>query len=179
MAGYVKGGILAGIVLFIWSAVSWMYLPWHSATLNGFNNEKAVSGIIVTNTPKSGVYTIPGPKMEANTTVTTYKPFVFISVNQEGVSSSIVKPMIIHLIGEIIAALFVGWMLSRTVNLSFWGRTGFVMLFAIAAGIITHGSYWNWFTFDTNYTLAEFGDLIIGWFLGGLILASFTRDRNR
>jgi hypothetical protein len=174
MAGYIKGGILAGIILFIWSAISWMFIPWHNATLNGFNNEKAVSEIIVSNAPKSGIYVIPSPKMEMNQTEPNLKPYVFISVNQEGISSSMVKPMVLSLIAEIIAAILVGWMLSKTTNLSYMRRVGFVLLFAIAASIITHGSYWTWFTFDTQYTLVGFGDMIIGWFLAGLVLAKLA-----
>ena len=35
----VMGAVLGGIVVFLWSMVSWTVLPWHSADLMRFTNE--------------------------------------------------------------------------------------------------------------------------------------------
>ena len=103
------------------------------------------------------------------------KPLIFASVHLEGLSPSMGIPMLIGLISQIIAATFVGWLLTRTTGLGFIGRVSFVMIFALAASIVTYGPYWNWFAFDTRYTLVCIADLLIGWFLAGLILAKFCK----
>jgi hypothetical protein len=36
-------------------------------------------------------------------------------------------------------------------------------------------SYWNWYGFPTDFTIAAALDEIIGWFLGGLVLAAIIR----
>jgi hypothetical protein len=36
-------------------------------------------------------------------------------------------------------------------------------------------SYWNWYGFPTDFTTGAALDEIIGWFLGGLVLAAIVR----
>lgn len=170
MTSYIKGGILGGIIIFIWSALSWMVLPWHMQTLNQFANEKAVADAIVANATQSGMYLMPLQGQPQSETT----PMLFASVHLPGMTS-MVAPMAISLFIQVIAAMLVGWMLSKTVGLSYWQRVGFVVLFALAAGILIHGAYWNWFAFDIKYTLVAMGDLLIGWFFAGLVLAKFVR----
>lgn len=161
------GSILAGIVLFIWGAISWMVLPWHSQTLHDFSNPQAVVSAVT----QSGVYAYPSPSKFQDQPQTP-QSLIFVSVQRER-SISMVVPLLISLATQIIAAIFVLWLLSMTSGLSYIGRVFFVVIFGFAAGIVTYVPYWNWFGFDTQFILVEFADLIIGWFLAGLILAGF------
>lgn len=174
MGACIKGGVVAGIVLFIWSALSWMVLPWHKTTLNSFKDEKALVEVIKANVTKSGIYFLPMKEMEV-TEQKSASPLVFASVHLEGMPASMAKPMIIGLIGQIIAAMLVGWLLLCTSGLSYLQRVGFVLIFAIAGSIIADLPNWNWFAFDTNYTLVLAADMLIGWFLAGLVLAKFCK----
>ena len=36
-------------------------------------------------------------------------------------------------------------------------------------------SYWNWYGFPTEFEIAEAVDQVVGWFLGGLVLAALVR----
>ena len=38
----VLGTVLGGIVLFVWSALAWMIIPWPGEPLRSFTNEEAV-----------------------------------------------------------------------------------------------------------------------------------------
>ena len=162
------GSILAGIVLFVWGAISWMVLPWHTQTLNDLPDAQA---ILAKATQPTGIYIYPSAKqfLEQSNTVQT---LVFASVQRDR-PTSMVLPLLISLATQIIAAIFVFWMLSMTTGLSYVGRLFFVVMFGLAAGLVTHVPYWNWFGFDTYYTLVEMADLVIGWFLAGLIMAGF------
>jgi hypothetical protein len=175
MSACIKGGIVAGIILFIWSALSWMVLPWHKATLNTFKNEKAVVEVMKTNATQSGIYFLPMQSMEGVEQEATAQPLVFSSVKLEGMPGSMAKPMAFGLIGDIIAAMLVGWILLQTRGLGYIRRVGVVVTFALAASIVAHLPNWNWFAFDTNYTLVLVADTLIGWFLAGLVLAGICK----
>lgn len=189
MTKLIKAGLLGGLILFIWSTVSWMVLPWHKATMHSFTIEKAVSQSIQSNAPRSGIYFFPSmchpdrQKVQnlaetTNTkemmTTTQCEPLLFVSVALEGMRPMPVA-MGLDLAIEIAAALLVAWMLLQTQGLSYMRRVAFVVIFALAAGIFIHMCYWNWFMFDTQYTLVQVADLVVGWFLAGLVIAKICK----
>jgi len=171
MKGYIKAGILGGLALFIWGFISWMVLPWHMNSIQGFKDEKAVTKVITTNAPQSGVYFVP-MQMHPDQDPETHT-FIFTSVKFEA-PNSMAAPMVITLILQIIAATLIAWLLSKTIGLSYMRRVGFVVIFALAASLVTHMMSWTWFNFNTTYTLVNICDLLIGWFLAGLISANHT-----
>jgi len=38
----ILGTVLGGIVLFVWGAIAWMFIPWPGQPLRAFKNEDAV-----------------------------------------------------------------------------------------------------------------------------------------
>jgi hypothetical protein len=82
----------------------------------------------------------------------------------------------VSLITQIVAAFFVAWMLLNTAGLGYMGRVFFVIIFALAAGTVGLVPQWNWLNFDVQYVGLEFADLIVGWFLAGLVLARMCRN---
>ncbi|OAI49752.1 hypothetical protein AYO45_02110 [Gammaproteobacteria bacterium SCGC AG-212-F23] len=169
MTTYLKAGILGGLVLFFWGYVSWMYLPWHSMTLHRFTDEKAVSQVIQANAPHSGVYLSPMSAISATTQSAQPQPMLFVSAHLQGMSS-MVQAMMVSILIQFFSAILVAWMLCRT-KLSYLGRLGFVEVFALTVGIVAYLPGWNWFKIDTLYTLVNMADLLVGWFLAGLLLA--------
>ena len=55
----VLGSVLGAIVLFVWSAIAWMLIPWPGEPLRTFTNEDAVAQAIKANAPRSGNYLLP------------------------------------------------------------------------------------------------------------------------
>jgi hypothetical protein len=47
----VLGAVLGGVTVFVWSAVSWMLLPWHESSMKSFADEAAVAQVILDNAP--------------------------------------------------------------------------------------------------------------------------------
>lgn len=45
----VLGSIFGAIVLFVWSAIAWMLIPWPGDPLRSFTNEEAVTQVITAN----------------------------------------------------------------------------------------------------------------------------------
>ena len=62
-------------------------------------------------------------------------------------------------------------LLVKKPKTSFTEKLGFVILFALAAGVICHLPFWNWWGFNVRFTLLSLADLLIGWFLAGLVIA--------
>jgi hypothetical protein len=175
MKTYIKSGVLAGVVLFFWGAFSWMALPWHTATLHHFIDGRAVSNGLIANALQSGIYVTP-MDTDATSQGDTKQAFIFASVHLQGMPSSMVPALIISLLIQIIAAILIAYLLSKTSGLTYFKRVRFVLIFALAAGIITYLPYWNWFCFDTTYTLVMIADLLLGWLLAGLVLAKFNKQ---
>lgn len=170
----ILGGILGGIILFAWGAISWMVLPLHMQTLHGFKDEGSVIQAIKANSTESGMYFLPLQHDQTQTQVPG--PMVFASVTQEGMTT-MVPSMVIGFIADVIAAMLVTWMVLQTTGLGYFCRLGFILVFALAGSVLTHFMYWNWFHFATDFTLIEILDVLVAWFLAGLVIAGLTRSK--
>lgn len=170
-------GILGGIILFIWGAVSWMVLPWHKDSLNGFKDEKSVAAVVGANVAKSGMYILPFQHMDSPEAAQQTQPaplMMFASIKTESMKP-VGSYMVTSIITQFLAAFLVAFLVSKTSGLGYLGRLSFIVLFALTAGIVVDVPYWNWFGFDTHFTLVAFGDLLISWFLAGLVMAKFAK----
>jgi len=184
MKTLLKGGILGGLVLFAWGAISWMYIPWHLKVFNDFENEAAVTKVITAQAPKSGVYMLPGvaerhkkddaASMTADTGMKA--PLVMATVRLEN-SLPIKRLMINELIIQILAAFLVTALMARVKGVGYMGRVAYVTLFGLAAGIVSYLPLWNWFGFSLAYTAVAIADLVVGWYFAGFVIARVTRDK--
>ncbi len=186
----VKGGILGGITLFLWGAVSWVVLPWHNMTLNKFTNEDTVAAVITANVKEPGVYFLPnayhGPEAteaekkaayEAAQKRMTEGPVVFASVRLRGAPSMApyaLTGVVISIIGATLGTL----LLLMTKASGYLRRAGFLSLFGFTAGVVCFLPYWNWFEFSAAYTAASIVDLAVGWFLTGLVIAKVAAPKT-
>jgi hypothetical protein len=183
----IKGGLLGGLIVFAWSAISWMVLPWHTASLRNFTNEDAVVQALQANVPESGVYVIPGVQ---NTGATEAEkkanqdrmmkrmetgPFLYASFQTEGMNSTAMGTRyIIHFLTQIIAAMLITWLLLKMPGLTFMGRTGVVVVIALIGGIMYELPMLIFWHFPLGHTLVNLIDSLIGWFLAGLVIAKFA-----
>jgi len=170
----VKGGIIAGIIIFIWSIISWMALPWHHKSFKPFKHEQVVSFLLKQNAPKPGVYVIPYPQKgewKKNKELMEEGPFVFASVRPMGTSSNHLWPMITALISNIICGGFATWMLLKTKGLSIHSKIVFFGAIGLIAALLTPLSDMLWWRFSLCYSLPVMLDLIIGWVLAGVGVA--------
>ena len=183
LTSLLKGGLLGGITLFIWGAVSWTVLPWHDMTLNKFTNEDAVVAAITANAPAPGVYFLPNARHEPGMTAAEKEaawkamenrmaqgPVLFASLRLKGAPSMLpyaLTGIIISIIGATLGTL----LLLQIRETAYLRRAGFLALFGFTAGVVCFLPYWNWFDFSAAYTAVSIVDLVIGWFLTGLVIA--------
>ena len=77
---------------------------------------------------------------------------------------------------NVIAALLIAWILGIGAgSTTFGSRVLIVLLISISAGVIYDLSYWNWYGFPTNYTIAHVGSWVISWGVAGLGMAAIVK----
>ena len=184
------GTMLGAIVLFIWSALAWMIIPWPGEPFRSFTNEQAVVDAIKANAPQSGNYLLPNePKRTAGMTDAQYKaveqaameqsargPMVFAVVRLGPMGMA--KPLVIQLFTDIVMALLACILLLQTDRLSYFARVAFVTSIGVLIFVGGHVEEWNWFSFSTAYLMMELGAIVIGWLFAGLLMAKFVRGRT-
>ena len=182
--------ILGALVLLVWSALAWMVIPWPGEPLRGFTNEDAVVQTIKANVPRSGNYLLPMEvKRTSGMTDEQYRtalqnaenrmiqgPMIFASVRLEPMGS-MARYMVIGLITDVIAVLLACILLLQTNAASYPARVGFVAGLGILIFVGGHLDEWNWWGFSNAYMLMQFGVIVIGWILAGLVISVFVRGR--
>ena len=150
--------ILGAIILFVWSAISWMALPWHRGEMNLYNT----TPVINQNTTTTKVQIdIDAKNLTGKATISQAKP------TQPSMWLSLLAQFIV----QYIAAWLVALMLFTAKLPHYWHRVGFVVLFGVAAGVICYFPHSIWFRIPIYYTVVNLFDSVIGWFLAGLGLA--------
>ena len=180
--------ILGGVIFFAWNSISWMVLPWHQQTVKHFDNEKIVAEALTSTVEESGIYLLP--RMDQNpspsdageikTNIENANQhmqegtFAFISLKPAGMERTMEDSMMFALINSIIVSILVVILLSCTSDLGYMARVFFIVMVGLVAALLGHVPNWIWWGFDTNYTIVMIADILIGWFLAGLIIAAFV-----
>lgn len=158
--------LVGGIVSFGWGAVSHMTGMFSSLEPKAFTDSTAVVESVRANAPSNGIY-FDGRGLFAA---------VAFERDLRPKFASMVVPMVIQLAIEIGVSFLLAWVLLR---LPVWPIMGTGSMFAtigLAGGIEILFPESNWYGFPMAVQLAELADLVIGWFLLGLVIGAL---RNR
>jgi hypothetical protein len=183
--------LLGGIVLFVWSAIAWMVIPWPGDPLRSFTNEEAVLQTITANAPRSGNYVLPNePKRAPGMTDEQYKatkqaamdrmtrgPMIFTAVRLEPMGS-MTKLMVIQFLTHLVLALIASFLLMQTTRRSYGRRVIFVAVCGVLIFLGGKMDEWIWWSFSNSYLLMEFGAIVIGWILAALVIAKFVIGKS-
>ena len=184
------GTILGAIVLFVWSAIAWMIIPWPGDPLQAFANEEAMAAAVKANAPQSGNYILPNePRRTPGMTDEQYNaamkaaedrmnngPMIFAAVRLGPISMA--RALILGFISDLITVFIACLLLLQTDRLSYRGRVAFVAGLGLLIFVATHLDEWNWWGFSSAYTLMQFGAVVIGWILTGLVMSRFVRGKT-
>jgi hypothetical protein len=178
-----KCAIIGGVVLFVWGMISWTLIPWHKLTMHRFDDQQKVANVIQNNTSVSGVYILPNMHSDENDdsdiemgkSMMRNGPIAFVSVNKEGITrGAMTLSFIIGFIIQVIAVAIATHLLMQTKGLKYWKQVCFFVLMGIFAWVVTTASAWNWHALSCGYALVALADLVIGWFLAGLVVAELV-----
>jgi hypothetical protein len=169
-AGYlVTAAVIGGIVSFGWGAVSHLAGVFPGTEPKAFADSNAVVQAVKANAPENGIY-FEGRGLFA---VVAFRP------DMGPKFASMVPSMAIQLLIEIAVALVLAWVLLRLPPMTAF-QTGILLaIIGLAAGIEELLPQWNWYGFPSSSTAAEALDLVIGWFLLGLVLGVIKNKMTR
>ncbi len=174
-----KGTIVGAIIIFVWMMISWMLLPWHCTAMNSFKDEKAVSSVIVENTTVDGIYVLPNicdaSNMQEHSIAMKQGPVVFAAVQRHGFDVDSVTPYILSFIIQLIGAFLVTYLLLLSKAAGYWKGVWFITILGLTIGVIGALPNWNWWGYSFAYVGIEILDLIVGWFLAGLVISAVAK----
>jgi hypothetical protein len=179
--------VLAGIVVFFWGAVAHMALPLGTMGISAIpKDEEAILGQLRGAITEPGFYFFPGRDMSKTPTESELEewtaklrkgPSGIMVVRPQGSEPMTPGQLLIELASDI-AAAFVAALILLHVRSGFAGRV-LVVVLAAAFGVLSISvSYWNWYGFPIPFEIAEATDQVVGWLLGGLVLAALVRPIN-
>jgi hypothetical protein len=185
------GVLLSAVVYFVWSAISWMALPWQRGQFRAFKDEERMAAVLDEQAPGSGLYGLPAePSYPAGATKEQQEaidravlekihrgPVVFAVVSRRRFGS-FPELLAIAFAGNLLVSLAFAWMLQQTTGLGYAERVGFLLLASLAAGIACRVPDWNWHKFPSRYTIVAIANLVVGWLPAGLVLAWFVRGQG-
>ncbi|HZD94985.1 MAG TPA: hypothetical protein VE133_12070 [Candidatus Sulfotelmatobacter sp.] len=183
-------GVLGGLAFFLWSFVAHMFLGLGEVGIQEIPNEQAVVSTMKANIPASGLYLFPGWGLPPDAThsqkmaVLKSDPMqarikagpTGIVVFRAGAGEMIApRQLITELLTNIIQILLAVILLGQTRIINFVGRWRFITIAGVLAAISTNISYWNWFGFPGNYTLAYICTIAMGFVFAGLVAAAIFK----
>ena len=183
---YWRAAILAGIIVWVWTGISWKILPWHQAATKQFRNETEVAQVIKENATTKGVYRLPGFFVDKGighggmSDIKEYfkrGPYFFGAVQPEGRDISYPMMHFLSLMCDILAAFIVCWLILKAKGLSFWNQVGLAMLVGLFAGIVLCRNEWVWGGYSLGFAMVSVMDLLIGWFFGGIVIAKTLKSK--
>ncbi len=178
-------GILGGIVMFFWSAMSHMMLPLGEVGFKELPNEAAVVASLKANVNEPAIYLFPWVDMSKATpeeqAAWTEKhragPQGMLVYHPAGAEPMGARMLLTELASNILAciaaALAISWLIC-----SFFGRVAAAGLIGLAGWLSIIVSLWNWYGFPTNYMLAQGVEQVVGWLLAGIAIALLVKGRG-
>ena len=186
MARIFLAGLAGAVVYYIWVMMAWMVVPLHTPTIAGLPDEDAVTELLQSQQLETGVYVRPwldeADMSEADSPgMNKHRQGPLFSIFYQRQGGEPMGPQILAggFVIDLLAALIVACMLHAAVGgcccNSYMQRVGFVSGFGFVVALVGHLSYYNWFNFPLNYTLAFCVDVIVGWGLAGLAIGAVIR----
>ena len=163
-------GVFGGIVLFIWSSISWMALPFHSQSFKTFENQGILRALMIEGSRSSGVYLVPNPHGKDKSRMQNDDAFAFVVWNRDGWGNMGTK-MLIALAEDILTALAAAWLLSLSRIGTFALRVLFIAGLGLFAALAVRVQDHLWWSYSPEYTAAGVADLLIAWSLAGLVIS--------
>jgi len=186
MKRIILGGILAGIAMFMWEGLAHEVLPLGEAGIKGLPNEPPVLASIKDSVKESGFYifpwmdTTPGLSKDQAMQKTMERAkagpaglmVVFPGGRDYPMGTLLGKQCGFDIVAMLIAAAMVSW---AGVLKAFGGRVAFVTMLGLFPTLSVDLPFNNWYGFPATYTAAQFVVHLVGYLVGGLVIAVIVR----
>lgn len=180
--------LLAAIVCFFWSFLSWAVLGWHENGMHGFHEEEAMAEMFSKNAQAGhGIYMLPFREHIPQGSTAAEKqaaqdkfqksmedgPYVYAIVRPGKSHYSMGNNMILGVVRSFLAALLLATLVNLT-TLPYSGRVALCAAAGLFAGLVVDVPMWTWFETPTRDLIVNLVDHVIEWTLGGLVLGAIV-----
>jgi hypothetical protein len=178
-------GFLGAIAMFMWMFIAHSVTPLGMTGIKEVPNEQGVLAAMTStmgSTP--GLYMYPAlgvspsaPMAERNAAMKEYEkklatnPSGILLYKPSGAKGMESRQLVIEFLKELVMSLILVSLLAQTRITSFVGKVGFITAAGVVAAISTNISYWNWFGFPTDYTIAYLSIDLVGCICVGVVAA--------
>jgi hypothetical protein len=185
MVRVLVGGVVGGVVLFIWGAIAHMALPLGEMGIRAIppKGEEAVLASFRSAIPERGLYFFPGMDKHGTPSAAEQKaweakiqqgPAGILVINPAGGEAMSPRQLLTELGTDVVAALLAAVVMTQ-VRPGYLRRVALTTLLGVLGVVTISVPYWNWYGFPLDFTAAEAIDQVAGWFLVGLVLAAVVR----
>ncbi|MBZ5725790.1 MAG: hypothetical protein LAP87_12420 [Acidobacteriia bacterium] len=186
-------GLLGGLILFVWEFVAHEALPLGEAGLKALPNEPAARAALKQAAPDTGLYIFPAPDLTPGMTRAQQQqamqvmldkirtgPVGILAIHPDGVPTPFAQQLATQFATDVVAMLLAAALLARAAaSRGFGGRLLLVTLLGLLPSLRAGIPYWNWYGFPATYVAAQATVDVVGFFLGGLVLAWLVRPGDR
>ena len=176
-------GVVAGLVLFLWEGLAHMVLPLGEAGIRGFDNEPAMLAAVRDNVKEDGFYFFPNPIMSTPELQKKAEqmmlagPTGIMIVHPKGDPGMTGTRLALQAVFGILSMILAAIVLSQAAMLKGLGpRVGLVTMLALLPVLRTELPQWNWYGFPATYTAAQLLLHLVGFALGGFVLAKMIKS---
>jgi hypothetical protein len=180
--------ILGGVLMFFWEGLAHDALPIGKSGLKALSNEQVITAL-KDNVKEAGLYVFPwaepAPGMTKEQKLELMRksqeqwyagPSGLMVFHPSGPGSSFPSQLATQLTTDIVLMLLAAFLLTKAVSLNGYGaRVLFVALLGLIPTLATGIPQWNWYGFPAAFVLAQAFTHLVGFLLGGLIVAKLVR----
>jgi hypothetical protein len=177
-------GVVGGVVMFIWATIAHLATPLASAGLKPMPNEAATISTLhaaLGDTP--GLYFFPAiagsdsKAMKDQQAKMQLGPSGLLAYRPPGAAGVSLRQLLTEFALEVVESLLAAFAISVAAGVA--RRLGVVVAIGLVAALSTNFSYWNWYGFSWDYTLANVVTELLKYVFAGLaiiaVLAWFGR----
>jgi len=184
MRHILSAGLVGGLVVFGWSAVDHMLLPFGEMGLSQIPADKEPAVLEpLKGLPGTGLYMYP--RLDGKDTAAheawmqkvAHGPSGLLLYHPAGAPVMNAGTFAGEIGADILAALIAAFVLAHLTLRGLLVRAGVVSLLGVFAWLSISLSYLIWYGYPPAFVLAEGVDQAVGWFLAGLAMAGLIGDR--
>ena len=181
-------GVLGGLAFFAWSSIAHVLTGLGSTGVREIPDEAPVLAAMKTNIHEDGFYFFPGTGLPATATQSQKMaamkdlgpklkagPVGILIYHPVGQDALMPRQLLTELGTNIVQVLLAVFLLGQTSLTSFAARWRFVTVAGILAAISTNISYWTFYGFPGDYTLAYMLIIGVGFACAGAVAAAMVK----
>jgi len=183
------GGLLGGIMLFIWGSLAHIVLGLGNVGLKDLPNDPSVLTVLSSSISEPGMYFFPGLNLPANPTSeqrtaamkdedakATTGPNGLLIIHPHGgggfTGTRLLNEFLLNVVQAMLLAVLLAWAAPIS---GYLPRVAFVTVAGFFAALATNIQYWNWYGFPADYTLAYITNETVGFLVVGLVAGALVK----